>query len=343
MTDPSPGSGLSRGRFVAAGTAALASIAVIEAPARAAQWSYKYASNVSLDHPLNVRMRECWNAVTKETGGRLEVQIFPNNQLGGDTQALQQLRSGALQFFTLDGGILQSVVPLAAIQGVGFAFKDSQEAFRAMDGALGDEVRTAIRGANLYVHPKMWENGMRQITSSSKPIRTAADLAGFKIRTPPGELWVDLFKSLGAAPAPLNFSEVYTALQTRVFDGQENPYAIIDVARLYEVQKYLSVTNHMWSAFHFLGNQEAWNALPHDVQTVVERNLAKYALLQRGDTQRRNDSLSEKLVRRGLTINKADTSGFRAKLTSAGFYQKWAGKFGAPAWALLEKTSGKLA
>ena len=120
----------------------LASIAVIKSPARAAQWNYKYASNVSVDHPLNVRMHECWNAVTKETGGRLEVQVFPNNQLGGDTQALQQLRSGALQFFTLDGGILQSVVPVAAIQGVGFAFKDSTEAFRALDGPLGDTFAT---------------------------------------------------------------------------------------------------------------------------------------------------------------------------------------------------------
>ena len=336
-------SDISRGRFVATGAAALASIAATAAPARAAQWNYKYASNVSVDHPLNVRMHECWSAVSKETGGRLEVQLFPNNQLGGDTQALQQLRSGALQFFTLDGGILQSVVPVAAIQGVGFAFKDSAEAFRAMDGPLGDHVREAIKGAGLYVHPKMWENGMRQITSSNKPIRTAADLPGFKIRTPPGELWVDLFKSLGAAPAPLNFSEVYTALQTRVFDGQENPYAIIDTARLYEVQKYLSVTNHMWSAYHFLGNQEAWNALPKDVQAVVERNLAKYALLQRRDTQLRNESLSEKLARRGLTINNADTSGFRGKLSSSGFYTKWRDKFGAPAWALLEKTSGKLA
>jgi tripartite ATP-independent transporter DctP family solute receptor len=338
MTQP-----LSRGRFVAGSAAALASIAVVKAPASAAQWTYKYASNVSLDHPLNVRMRECWNAVQKETGGRLEVQIFPNNQLGGDTQALQQLRSGALQFFTLDGGILQSVVPVAAIQGVGFAFKDSGEAFRAMDGALGDHVRTAIRGAGLYVHPRMWENGMRQITSSAKPIRTSADLAGFKIRTPPGELWVDLFKSLGAAPAPLNFNEVYTALQTRVFDGQENPYAIIDTARLYEVQKYLSVTNHMWSAYHFLGNQEAWNALPHDVQAVVERNLTKYALLQRRDTNLRNESLSEKLARRGMTINRADTSGFRGKLAGSGFYTKWRDKFGPQAWALLEHTSGKLA
>jgi tripartite ATP-independent transporter DctP family solute receptor len=334
---------LSRGRFVAATGAALATIAVIKSPARAAQWNYKYASNVSVDHPLNVRMRECWNAVNKETKGRLDVQIFPNNQLGGDTQALQQLRSGALQFFTLDGGILQSIVPVAAIQGVGFAFKDSGEAFRAMDGALGDHVRDAIRAAGLYVHPKMWENGMRQITSSNKPIRNVADLPGFKIRTPAGELWVDLFKSLGASPAPLNFSELYTALQTHVFDGQENPYAIIDVGRLYEVQKYLSVTNHMWSAYHFLGNQEAWNALPRDVQSVVDRNLTKYALLQRRDTALRNESLSEKLARRGMAINKADTSGFRTKLSSSGFYTKWAGKFGSQAWALLEKTSGKLA
>jgi TRAP-type transport system periplasmic protein len=334
---------ISRGRFAAGTAATLASIAVIKAPARAAQWNYKYASNVSVDHPLNVRMRECWNAVNKETKGRLDVQIFPNNQLGGDTQALTQLRSGALQFFTLDGGILQSVVPVAAIQGVGFAFKDSTEAFRALDGPLGDYVRDEIRKQSLYVHPKMWENGMRQITSSNKPMRSAADLEGFKIRTPPGALWVDLFKSLGAAPAPLNFSEVYTALQTHVFDGQENPYAIIDVARLYEVQKYLSVTNHMWSAFHFLGNEDAWKALSPDVQTVVERNLAKYAVLQRRDTALRNESLSEKLARRGLTINRADTSGMRTRLASSGFYGRWKEKFGAQAWGLLEKTTGKLA
>jgi len=333
---------ISRARFVAGGAAAFATIA-IAVPARAAQWTYKFANNVSIDHPLNVRMRECWTAVNKETNGRLEVQIFANNQLGGDTAVLGQLRSGAIQFFTLDGGILQSVVPVAAIQGVGFAFHNSADAFRALDGPLGDYVRDAIHSAGLYVHPKMWENGMRQITSSSKPIHSAADLTGFKIRTPAGELWIDLFKSLGASPGPLNFSELYTALQTRVFDGEENPFAIVDVGRLYEVQKYLSVTNHMWSAYHLLGNQEAWNALPADVQHVVDRNLTKYALLQRRDTQLRNDSLADKLARRGMVISTAETSGMRAKLSSSGFYTKWRDKFGAQAWSLLEKTSGKLA
>src|SRR6202163_5091249 len=200
---------ISRGRFVAGTAAAFASIAIVEAPARAAEWSYKYASNVSLDHPLNVRMTQMWNAVNAETKGRLEVTIFPNNQLGGDTQALQQLRSGALQFFTLDGGILQSVVPVAAIQGVGFAFKHSADAFATMDGPLGAYVRKEIEGKGLYAFEKMWENGMRQITSSTHPMKTADDLKSFKVPTPPGRLWVALFKSLGAAPTPIAFNEVY--------------------------------------------------------------------------------------------------------------------------------------
>ena len=193
-----------------------------------------------------------------------------------------------------------------------------------MDGPLGDSVRDRIREAGLYVHPKMWENGMRQITSSARPIRSAADLAGFKIRTPAGELWVDLFRSLGASPGPLNFNEVYTALQTKVFDGQENPFAIVETARLFEVQKYLSVTNHMWSAYHLLGNQDAWTALPP------------------GDTERLNAALADKLARQGMTIERPDTSSFRAKLAGSGFYQKWKGRFGEQAWALLEKTSGPL-
>ena len=230
-----------RRRFLAGSAAALASVGFVRSPARAAAWNYRYASNLSVDHPLNVSMRQCWDAVRRETGGRLDVKIFPNSQLGGDTAVLTQLRSGAVQFFTLDGGILQGVVPVAAIQGIGFAFKDSADAFRAL------------------------ENGMRQITSSSKPIHSAEDLTNFTIRTPAGALWVDLFKSFGASPTAINFNETYTALQTKLVDGEENPYAIIDSAHLYEVQHYLSVTNHMWSAYHLLGNNDAWQALPADI------------------------------------------------------------------------------
>ena len=331
---------MNRGTFAAGSAAALASIAILRSPAKAAEFEYKYGSNVTVDHPLNIRMIEMWDAVKKETGGRLDVAVFPNNQLGGDTAMLTQLRSGALQFFTLDGGILQSVVPVAAIQAVGFAFHDDTQAFSAMDGALGAYVRKDIEAKGLHAFPKMWANGMRQITASNHAIKTADDLNGFKIRTPPGRLWVDLFKSLGASPTPINFSEVYTALQNHTVDGEENPFAIISTARLYEVQKYLSVTNHMWSAYWLLVNPDAWKALPPDIQAVVERNAAKYAPLQRIDTEERNASLADKLARNGMTLNKADTSGFRARLGD--FYKRWKAEFGDTAWGLLEQTSGKL-
>jgi tripartite ATP-independent transporter DctP family solute receptor len=331
----------SRRQFAAASAAAFASIAVLRSPARAAQFTYRYGSNLSLDHPLNVRMTEMWNAVRNETHGRLDVTVFPNSELGGDTAMLAQVRSGALQFLTIDGGILQAVVPVAAIQGVGFAFTDSAQAFRAMDGPLGAYVRSDIEAKGLVVFEKMWANGMRQITSSTKPIRSAADLAGFKIRTPPGRLWVDLFKSLGASPTPLNFSELYTALQAKIVDGEENPYAIIETSKLFEVQKYLSVTNHMWSAYWLLGNSDAWKALPVDVQAVVQRNTAAYALLQRRDVELRNATLADKLRREGMTLNVADTASFRAQLGD--FYRSWRDQFGTTAWGLLEQTSGKLA
>jgi tripartite ATP-independent transporter DctP family solute receptor len=332
----------SRRRFAAGSAAALATIAFARAPARAATWAYRYASNLSVDHPLNVSIHQCWEAVRRETGGRLDVQTFPNSQLGGDTSVLSQLRSGAVQFFTLDGGILQGVVPVAAIQGIGFAFKDSADAFRALDGPLGDYVRKEIAAKGLYVHSKMWENGMRQITSSTKPMRTADDLSGFRIRTPAGALWVDLFRSFGASPTPINFNETYTALQTKIVDGEENPYAIIDSAHLYEVQRYLTVTNHMWSAYHLLGNADAWRALPPDVQKIVDRNLTKYALQQRVATAERNASLADQLARRGMKISAAETGSFRARLQTSGFYSRWKTTFGQTAWDLLEAHAGKL-
>ena len=336
---------ISRGRFSAGAAAAFAGIVVVKSRAIAdePQFQYKFASNISVDHPLNVRMTQMWNAVNQETKGRLKVQMFPNNQLGGDPAMLTQLRSGALQFFTLDGGILQSVVPVAGIQGVGFAFKNSADAFAAMDGPLGTYVRKDIEGKGLYAFEKMWENGMRQITSSTHPMKTADDLKSFKVRTPPGRLWVDLFKSLGAAPTPIAFNEVYLALQNHTVDGQENPYAIIDTARLYEVQKYLTVTNHMWSAFWFLANGDAWRALPPDIQAVVSRNAVKYAVRQRRDTALLNASLEDKLKRRGMQVVDADTATFRAKLRESKFYERWKAEFGPAAWDLLEAKTGKLA
>jgi tripartite ATP-independent transporter DctP family solute receptor len=332
---------LTRGQFATAAAATFASIAIVKAPARAAQFQYKSGTDNALNHPQNVRQTQMWAEVKKESGGRLDVSLFPNNELGGASAMLTQVRSGAMHFLAQDGGQLASIVPLAAIQGVGFAFKDSQTAWQAMDGDLGALVRKDLIAGGLYPFPTMWENGMREVTSGSKQIVNVEDLQGFKIRTPPGRLWIDLFKSLGAAPVPLNFNEVYTGLQTKVIDGQENPYAVIELSRLFEVQKYLSVTNHMWSGFWLVANNDGWNALPPDIKAIVNRNATKYALLARGDTARLNGSLLDKLRRRGMTIEQPKIAGFRAKLGD--FYKHWKGEFGPLAWSSLEKYSGKLA
>ena len=336
--------GNSRGAFIASSAGAFASIAFVRSPAKAADFTGKAGTNQPPDHPLSIAMKDLWDAVRKETNGRVDVTVFPNNQLGGDTAMLQQLRSGALQVMTLDGGILEAVVPLGAIQSVGFAFPDPAAAFRAFDGKLGAYVRGEIAAKGLHAFDKIWENGMREITASTKPVRNAADISGMKIRTPNSRMALDLFKALGAAPTPINFSELYTALQTKVVDGQENPLANIEFARFFEVQKYLSMSSHMWGGYWLLAENEWWSKIPGDAQAIITRNASSITDRQRRDIMKLNDSLVGKLQSQGMTVNTlsaADRASMKAKLGD--YYKHWKGEFGDTAWGLLEGYTGKLA
>jgi tripartite ATP-independent transporter DctP family solute receptor len=317
---------LARSRFLAGAAATFASIGIVCAPTNMA---------------LHVRSAEMWDAVRRETGGKLDVQVFPNNVLGSELAQLSQLRSGALQFMVIQGVSLSSVVPSVGIDGVGFAFRNAAEAERAYDGPLGDYLRKEIVAKGIFAFPHVFNFGMRQVTSSSHPIRTAADFGGFKIRTPPGQISIDLFRTLGASPSPIVFPELYLALQTHVVDGQETPYSTIEAAKFYEVQKYLSVTNHMATIFWFLANQQAWDALGGDIQRVVLRHAAQAAILERRDTETESQATAEKLRRMGMTFNTVETASMRSALKP--FYQKWKQQFGTTAWALLEHSTGALA
>jgi tripartite ATP-independent transporter DctP family solute receptor len=310
--------------------------------AQAAEHKMKFANNLPIVHPLNVRMKEAADAIRKETNGRVDIQIFPNNQLGTDTDMLSQVRSGAIDFFTLSGLILSTLVPVASINGIGFAFKDYQQVWSAMDGELGAFVRAAIAKANLHAFDKIWDNGFRQITSSTKPITSPADLKGFKIRVPVSPLWTSMFKAFDAAPASINFSEVYSALQTKIVEGQENPLALIQTAKLYEVQKYCSQTNHMWDGFWFLANGKVWKALPADLQAIVAKHVNAAAVSERDDIRRLNNTVEVELKTKGLVFNPINPDAFRVALKKSGFYADWKKKYGADAWAVLEKYTGKL-
>jgi TRAP-type transport system periplasmic protein len=333
----------SRRQFVRA-TASAGAMATLGVPvfAQGTPLVFKWANNIPLTHPSNVRVKEAADAIRAASGGKVDIQIFPNNQLGGDTDMLSQVRSGAIDIFPLSGLILQTLVPLAGINGLAFAFKDYATVWQAMDGELGAFIRTAIGKTGLHTFDRILDNGFRNITTSTKPINSAADLQGFKIRVPVSPLWTSMFKAFGAAPTGINFSEVYSALQTKVVEGQENPLAVIEIAKLYEVQKYVSMTGHMWDGQWILANGKRWNSTPADVKALISKHVDETVIKQREDIRKLNLGLEDTLKGKGMIFNTPDVQSFRDALAKAGFYAEWRGKFGDEAIAKLEKYSGKL-
>jgi tripartite ATP-independent transporter DctP family solute receptor len=333
--------GFTRRSIVAAG-AALPLVGILRRPAFAADFNYKMATGQDPTHPINTRAQEAIDRIREASKGRLEIALFPANQLGSDTDLLGQVRSGGVEFFNLSTSILATLVPAASIPNVGFAFTDYDAVWKAMDGGLGEYVRSQIAKSGIMTVCKVQDNGFRNITTSTRPIATPDDLKGFKIRVPPAPILTSLFTSIGAGPTPINFNELYSALQTHIVEGQENPLAIIATTRLYEVQKYCSMTGHVWDGYWLLGNRRALQALPEDLRVIVTQEFDKSAMDQRADVAKLNESLRQGLAAKGLAFNDVDRNSFRDALRKTSFYKDWRTKFGDRAWSLLEASAGTL-
>jgi TRAP-type transport system periplasmic protein len=329
-------------RALLAGAAALPLLTMLKWPASAAEFELKYATGQDPSHPVNLRAQEALTRIREATSGRVDIKLFPANQLGSDTDLLTQVRNGSIEFFNLSSLILATLVPISGITSVGFAFKNYDEVWGAMDGQLGDHIRSEIAKTPIFTVSKIWDNGFRHVTSSTREIRGPADLKGFKLRVPPAPPLTSLFKALDAAPTPINFNEVYTSLQTKVVEGQENPLAIIATTRLYEVQKTCSLTAHVWDGYWVLGNKRAFAKLPTDVQAIITRELDKSARDQRADIAKLSDTLKADLKAKGITFIDVQQDDFRKALASTNFYAEWKQKYGPTAWDLMEKVSGKL-
>ena len=330
-------------RTLLASSAAAAAIAALPLRAGAAEFEYRMGHSSPESHPFHKRLLVVADRIAKETGGRMTLTIFPASQLGGDNDLLSQARSGAIEFVQPAGLILASVLPVAAVNGMGFAFKNYSQVWEAIDGDLGNYVREQIAAtAGLIPMERRWDLGFRQITSSDKPINSAADVEGLKLRVPGAPALVALFKALGAYPVSMQFGEVYTSLQTHIVDGEENPLSVIDAGKFYEVQKYCAITNHVWDGYWICANPDAWARLPEDIQIIVARAFNETALLERDDLAQLDQSLQATLEAKGVTFTKPDIATFRDKLNSAGFYAEWHEKIGNEGWTLLEKYVGKL-
>ncbi len=330
-------------RTLVATTAALGATAFLPRGLRAAEFEYKMGHSTPAVHPFHKHLLLVAERIGKESGGRMTLNVFPNSQLGGDNDLLSQARSGAIEICQPAGLILASILPLTAINGMGFAFESYDKVWPAMDGDLGKYVRAQIVAkVGLVPMDKIWDLGFRQITNSIKPIKSAADLNGMKLRVPGAPALVSLFKALGTHPVSMQFGEVYTSLQTKVVDGQENPMSIIDAGKFYEVQKFCSITNHVWDGHWICFNKAAWDKLPGDLKTIVARAFNDGAVGQRAELAKMNSTLQADLEKKGMTFNRAETKSFREMLSKAGFYKEWREKMGEEAWTLLEKQAGKL-
>jgi tripartite ATP-independent transporter DctP family solute receptor len=324
-------------------SAAAAGSALIAKPSLAADYKFSQYHNQAAGGTLHKNLVAMWEAVRVETNGRVETTVYPeNNKLpGGDPDALKLLIAGEIQFFTLMGGIIGTVVPVAEAQQLPFAFKSAAEAHKAIDGPLGKYIGDEMAAKCMHLFPVAgFDNGMRQVASIPRAIATPEDFAGMKIRVPPGQMMLDTFGAFGAQPVTTSANQIYDALKTGKVDAQENPLAILEGFKLYELVKYVSLTNHMWSGFNAMAHPATWKALPDDIKDVIERNITKYVRQQRQDQAALNASLRDDFVKRGLVFNDVDQAAFRAKLP--GVYALWKEKLGSKCWSLVEAEVGKL-
>jgi tripartite ATP-independent transporter DctP family solute receptor len=303
------------------------------------RFRYRLGLNQPAASPTGRRITEMAEAIRREADGEFLVEVFPESRLGPDPKMFADLRGGALEFF-MAGATLGEVAPTSALPLLPFAFRASKAVFAALDGALGDRIRGELAQNGIHAFRHCLQNGFHHLTTSTRPINTAADLAGLKIRSPGGAIARDFFEAFGAEPGYVPFSQMYDALKARSFDGQSDPLGVVLSLKLYEVQTYLSLTAHWWSGFTLLANSAAWDGLPQEIQQVVERNAEKFALLQREDIEQVNAAGTEELASRGMTVNTADTDSFRAKLGP--FYNRWREKAGPATWRLLESYAGEI-
>jgi tripartite ATP-independent transporter DctP family solute receptor len=332
----------SRRSLIAASAATFASIAILPRGVRAAATTFKFGHDLYPEHPLHVRLREFADAVRRETGGALDITVFPSSALGGDTQMITQVRSNAIQMYAGPGGILATVAPQASITYVGYAFHDYKTVWRALDGEVGAFIRAGIEHAGLIPLPAIWNNGFNQVYNNARPIDAPGDFAGLKIRTSASPIFVSTFQSLGASPTPINLNETYTALQTKLVDGVTDPLAVVEYEKFYEVQKYASLTNQMWGGYWIVINPDAWNGLDKKVRDTVIRLGAECAAKQRDDVAKVEAAAPARLIAHGMVVNKPDHAPFRKKLEEAGFYAQWRKTFGDAGWRALEKYTGTL-
>lgn len=260
------------------------------------------------------------DVVKAKSNGRIEVTVAPSAQLGDDATMVTALRTGTLDISANSQGAVANVVPEYAAFGMPFLFSDLPQAWKIMDGPVGKELaeKSAEKGLVVLAY---WDNGIRHMSNSKRPLLKPDDLKGLKMRTPPDSVTVDIMTSLGAEAQQIRFSELYMALQQGVVDGQENPLTNIASAKLNEVQKFISLTGHKYEMTPFLMSKRTWDRLSNEDRRVITEASAEATTLQRKLMKESDDSLVADLRAKGVRIDTVNKSDFQK--ATASVVTKW--------------------
>lgn len=300
--------------FLKTVVAAVALAAAGMAPAQTR--TIKFANQNAKGHPIVLGMEKFAELVDKKSAGRLKVQVFPGGVLGSDQANVSALQGGTLEMASMNSGIFSSLVKDFAIYDFPFLFGNAREADAVVDGPFGQNLHKKLEDKGL-VGLAYYELGFRQITNSKRPIQKVEDVAGLKLRVIPSPINVDWVKALGANPTPLPFPEVYAALEQKAVDGQENPVATIKAAKLYEVQKYMTITNHQYNPQSVVISKKFWDQLPPADQKILKEAAVESAQYERTQSRAILQSGLEDLKKAGMDVNElspAEVAKLREKM-----------------------------
>jgi tripartite ATP-independent transporter DctP family solute receptor len=313
--------GLVAGLLMLTGTAALA------------QTTIRIGDVLAESHSWNVAANGFAQEVAEKTEGRVKIEVFPGGQLGNEKDMIEGMQIGAVQGGVIGAGSFQNIEPKLGIIEMPYAWSSREQAFAALDGDLGAKLSELLDAQGIKVLA-WWENGYRHITNSKHPITTPADLAGLKIRVTPDKVRLATFEALGAQPAPLAFGELYSALQQGVFDAQENPLSIIYSSSFYEVQKYVSLSGHVWGAATLVVAKPVWESLSPEDQATVQAAAVSWGEKQRQMVADSDAEMLAQLKSHGMEVNEVDAAPFIAAVQP--IWQDNAALFGDELMAIME-------
>ena len=320
--------------FMKATVAAVALVA--SAGIAAAETKLKVGHVFAADHPWQIALNGLSEDVKAATDGEVVIEVYPSSQLGGDREVAEGLGLGTVEMGLFGTGALQVLDKRLIVEELPYAWPTRETAYAALDGELGEALADILAEHDI-VALSWWESGYRHITNSARPVETPADLAGMKLRVPEAELRLDTFRELGALPTPMAFSEVFTALQQNVVDGQENPLATIYASKFHEVQDNLALSGHIWGSAVLTVSQDAWDDLTEEQQTIVMEKAAIWRDKERAMIRDGDDEILKKLEESGMKVTRPDAAAFQEAVQPV--WTKYEGVFGEDLLGLVRKYS----